>query len=93
MADFFEDNKAFFLDEVAAFRPAALRKGVESTSTDTVISARIRPLLPHERDSGEVVGVTARPEDRGVDVHELRRKIKGATWTYGELNSISIFST
>ncbi|KAM5439888.1 hypothetical protein MferCBS31731_004299 [Microsporum ferrugineum] len=74
------EHKAFFVEKVGEFKPAEGKKnGNESeASSDTTISARIRPILHHEREAGHVPGLFTRGDGGGnVDVHELRLKVNG----------------
>ncbi|EEQ32044.1 kinesin motor domain containing protein [Microsporum canis CBS 113480] len=74
------EHKAFFVEKVGEFKPAEGKKnGNESeASSDTTISARIRPILHHEWEAGHVPGLFTRGDGGGnVDVHELRLKVNG----------------
>jgi len=80
MEAFFQENKDSYIKQVATFQPPqdqAKCVGCESGEEDTVIGARVRPLLPNEIAGSEVVGISVRPEAGYADVHELRRKING----------------
>jgi kinesin family protein 2/24 len=85
MEAFFQEHRDSYIKQVATFQPSqnqARDAGGELGSSsigeeDTVIAARVRPLLPKEVDDGEVVGISVRPEAGFADVHELRRKING----------------
>jgi hypothetical protein len=52
-------------------------EALTTRSEDTIIAARIRPILPSETESGQVEGVLAR-NDSTIDLHELRRGMRGA---------------
>ncbi|EFR05003.1 diatom spindle kinesin 1 [Nannizzia gypsea CBS 118893] len=77
----FAEHKAFFIEKVKEFKPVSgkSKNGNESEiSSDTIISARIRPILPHEQKAGHVPGLFVRGDGNGdVDVHELRLKVNG----------------
>lgn len=80
MEAFFQENRDSYIKQVATFQPSqnqAKDAGGELREEDTVIAARVRPLLPNEVNDGEVIGISVRPEARYADVHELRRKING----------------
>jgi kinesin family protein 2/24 len=80
MEAFFRENKDSYIKQVATFQLSqdqAKCVGCEPGEEDTVIGARVRPLLPNEIKDSEVVGISVRPEAGYADVHELRRKING----------------
>jgi kinesin family protein 2/24 len=80
MEAFFQENRDSYIKQVATFQPSqnqAKDAGGELREEDTVIAARVRPLLPNEVNDGEVIGISVRPEAGYADVHELRRKING----------------
>lgn len=80
MEAFFQENKDSYIKQVATFQPPqnqAKLVGCESGEEDTLIAARVRPLLPNEIEDSEVVGISVRPEAGYADVHELRRKVNG----------------
>jgi len=80
MEAFFQENRDSYIKQVATFQPSqdqAKRAGGESGEEDTLIGARVRPLLPNEIEDSEVVGISVRPEAGYADIHELRRKING----------------
>ena len=80
MEAFFQENRDSYIKQVATFQPSqnkAKEACGELGEEDTVIAARVRPLLPKEVDDGEVVGISVRPEAGYADVHELRRKFNG----------------
>jgi hypothetical protein len=55
-----------------------LLKASTSHSEDTIIGARIRPLLEDEIEDGQVEGVLPRQrEPNVVDVHEMRVAVRG----------------
>jgi hypothetical protein len=79
MDAFFQENRDFYINHVAAFKPSRNHSkddGGESGG-DTSIAARVRPLLPREIEENEVFGITVRPQSGFADVHELRRKVNG----------------
>lgn len=81
MDQFLIDNASRYQSLVSAFKPAAKAgqgKGNTTTNPDMVVSTRIRPILADESSSGLVPGVfTRNAEDGVVDVHELRKTVKG----------------
>jgi kinesin family member 2/24 len=79
MDAFFQENRDSYINQVAAFKPSydhSKDDGGESGG-DTLLAARVRPLLPREIEENEVLGITVRPESGFADVHELRRKVNG----------------
>ena len=97
MEAFFQENRDSYIKQVATFQPSqdqAKRAGGESGEEDTLIGARVRPLLPNEIEDSEVVGISVRPEAGYADVHELRRKINGQpTLNVRVLSCLEIDST
>ena len=79
MTDFWLKNKEYFVQQVAAFeaRPLPGKPSENNSLSDTVIGARIRPLLQKEKDAGKVAGVSIRTKGGYADVHELRSKVNG----------------
>ena len=81
MDQFILDNAKRFQFLVAAFKPQRIEENKlrdAATSSDVLIAARIRPILPDEVSQGYIAGVIPRPALTGsVDVHELRKKVKG----------------
>jgi kinesin family protein 2/24 len=80
MEEFFQENRDSYIKQIATFKPSqnpAKDAGGELGEEDTLIAARVRPLLPKEVEDGEVTGISVRPEAGYADVHELRRKING----------------
>lgn len=82
---FLPENQKFLLNQIALFdsqvaqgkvKPAAIGKE-NSPDSDTIIGARIRPLLDAEKEKGHVAGVYARSQGGFADIHELRRKVNG----------------
>lgn len=80
MDDFLLQNAARHQILVARFKPtlsASTAGGVE-TSANIVVATRIRPMLEEERSSGQVVAAFPREgSDRVVDLHQLRRVVRG----------------
>jgi kinesin family protein 2/24 len=76
MEDFLQENRQLYLSQVASFKAPATEDAEihRETDPDTIIAARVRPLLPTEIAEGEVVGVTVRNDTGNVDVHQLRPK-------------------
>jgi kinesin family member 2/24 len=78
MDAFFQENRDSYINQVAAFKPSRDYFNDDGgESGDTLIAARVRPLLPREIEENEVLGITVRPESGFADVHELRRKVNG----------------
>jgi hypothetical protein len=80
MEAFFQENRDYYIKQVATFQPSqnqAKDASGELREEDTVIAARVRPLVPNEVNDGEVIGISVLPEAGYADVHELRRKING----------------
>lgn len=81
MDQFLVDNVSQYKSLVGAFKPTAKagqEKGNTTANPDVVVSTRIRPILAEESNSGLVSGVFPRSgEDGIVDIHELRKTIKG----------------
>lgn len=76
MEQYIRENKSYFLKQAASYKfPPNTQKEAQDLLSDTVIATRIRPLLPHEKDLGEVVGVSH--SERSSVVHELRQKVNG----------------
>jgi kinesin family protein 2/24 len=83
---FLPENQKFFLNQVTTFdtratlapkeTPKQAAKG-DSPDSDTVIGARIRPVLDAEKENGHIPSVYARSQGDFADVHELRRKVNG----------------
>lgn len=78
------ETKRFYQRQVAQFKPSPLPKKKDepvakdqSGDSDTLIGVRIRPLLAPEETDGHIPGVRVRGKDGYVDVHELRRKVRG----------------
>ena len=62
---------------VSRFSPQSEPKLNESTSDDTVIGVRIRPLLEDEIADGQIEGVFARTGARNIiDLHERKATIR-----------------
>ena len=68
-------NKNTYLQLVKDFRPKLSKGAINAdfSETDTVVAARIRPLLPDEIEDGQLTGIYVRSEGF-IDVHELREK-------------------
>lgn len=77
------EHKAFFVEKVREFKPKPVagqtkNRNESEVSSDTTISARIRPILPHEQEAGHIPGLFVRSDGNGeLDVHELRLKVNG----------------
>jgi len=69
-------NKDIYLHLVKDFKPKISKSAINAdfSETDTVVGARIRPLLPDEIEDGQVTGIYVRPKGGFIDVHELREK-------------------
>jgi hypothetical protein len=71
------DLKEKFELLLSKFRPQSERKQDASQSDDTIIGARIRPLLEDEIESGQAAGVLPRRgTENVVDVHEMKATIR-----------------
>ena len=70
------DHKETFLEQVSAFRPGPLKVNTNTglSATDTVVGARIRPLLADEIEDGQVPGIYVRSKSSVLDIHELRER-------------------
>ena len=80
MDNFFAQNKDFFAEQIAAFeaQPSKARVASNSDSAiDTLIGARIRPLLLKEKDAGQIVAVSTQTPEGSATIHELRAKVNG----------------
>jgi kinesin family protein 2/24 len=80
MEQFMLDNAERYKRLVAAFTPtSSTKKGGESTtaSSEIVVSARLRPMLDDETTQGFPQGVYLRGHSNTVDLHELRRPVRG----------------
>lgn len=82
MEEFLVDNAKRYQALVKAFKPGASTQtstaANASTSPDIVVSTRIRPLLDEEASAGFSESVFPRVAQPGVvDVHELRRTVRG----------------
>lgn len=81
MDQFLIDNASRYQALVSEFKPTAkATQGKMNTAPnpDMVVCTRIRPMLADESSSGYVPGVFCRSGgDGSVDVHELRKTIKG----------------
>ena len=80
MDNFSIQNQGFFIEQVKAFEAEPSKGRVARTGdlvSDTLIGARVRPLLVKEADAGQVVAVSARSTEGTATVHELRAKVNG----------------
>lgn len=82
MEEFLVQNAKRYQTLVKAFKPGASTQTSAATNTSTspdiVVSARIRPLLDEEASAGFSESVFTREAQPGVvDVHELRRPVRG----------------
>ena len=80
MDSFFAQNKNFFIEQVAVFEAKLAEVNATTNSdsiSDTLIGARIRPLLQREVDNGRVIAISTKPDEGCAVVHELRAKING----------------
>lgn len=75
MENFLHDHKDYFDKQTGLFKFTVAPEKEDESVSDTVIATRVRPLLPHEKELREVVGVST--DNRCVAVHELRRKVNG----------------
>ncbi|KAH8667607.1 diatom spindle kinesin 1 [Tricladium varicosporioides] len=80
---FLPENKKFYQRQISQFKPSlGLKKSEpvvkdQAGDSDTLIGIRIRPLLAPEESEGHILGVYTRGQGGFVDVHELRRKVRG----------------
>ncbi|KAK0649098.1 P-loop containing nucleoside triphosphate hydrolase protein [Cercophora newfieldiana] len=82
MEQFLIDNAAHYNSLVAAYKPRPDKKGPASTDTgsgnpDMIVSTRIRPMLEEETTQGFPPGVFPRKGANIVDLHELRKAVRG----------------
>lgn len=78
MDRFYLDNTGLYQRLVAAYKPAPGAAVAEETSSDMVVSARVRPLLDQDIDAGFPCAVFPRPDQPGVaDVHDLYNHPRG----------------
>ncbi|KAL2129338.1 hypothetical protein VTI74DRAFT_7930 [Chaetomium olivicolor] len=80
MEQFIIDNAERYKTLVARFKPTpSAAKGSSSTaaSPDIVVSTRIRPMLEDELSQGFPCGVYLRDGTNVVDLHELKRPVRG----------------
>ncbi|KAJ5595471.1 uncharacterized protein N7459_001679 [Penicillium hispanicum] len=81
MDDFLLQNAARHQKLVKLFkppRPTASEATHDSSSSNIVVATRIRPILDEEITSGQVVAAFPRAGENGVvDLHELRRVVRG----------------
>jgi hypothetical protein len=72
-----EDSVKWFHTLLSRSTPPPLKPST-SHSEDTIIGARIRPLLEDEIEDGQVEGVLPRRREANVvDVHEMRVAVRG----------------
>lgn len=72
-----QENSESYLAQIAAFKPKPTKVSLvnaDFSETDTVVGARIRPLLPDEVEDGQMRGIFVRREGAFVDVMELRER-------------------
>jgi kinesin family protein 2/24 len=77
---FLIDNAERYKRLVAAFKPSASdAKSSNSTaaSPEIVVCTRIRPMLEDEIDQGFPSGVYPRGSSSTVDLHEMKRPVRG----------------
>jgi kinesin family protein 2/24 len=81
MEQFLLENAERFKLLVSRFKPnAAPTKGGSEpghSSPDILVSARVRPMLEDETDQGFPVGVYLRDGTNTLDLHELKRPVRG----------------
>ncbi|KAK3305967.1 P-loop containing nucleoside triphosphate hydrolase protein [Chaetomium strumarium] len=82
MEQFMLDNAELYKRLVAAFKPSASdTKSKDGSSvvasSEIVVSARVRPMLEDEVTQGFPPSVYLRGSSNTVDVHELRRPVRG----------------
>jgi hypothetical protein len=79
MDAFFQEHRESFIKQVNGFKSSRDHAKNDSGESggDTLIAARVRPLLSKEIAENEVAGITVRSESGCADVHELRRKVNG----------------
>ncbi|KAK0710420.1 P-loop containing nucleoside triphosphate hydrolase protein [Apiosordaria backusii] len=82
MEQFLIDNadRYKWLVQVFKSKPTSAKAGTGSggsANPDFLVSARIRPLLPDEIAQGFPEGVYSRGETNIVDLHELKKPVKG----------------
>ena len=77
MEAFIQENRLSFKHKIASFKPknAATEDNSSYLVSDTVIAARVRPLLENEEKNGMITTVFARENSSYIDVHELRQKV------------------
>ncbi|KAK4119150.1 P-loop containing nucleoside triphosphate hydrolase protein [Parathielavia appendiculata] len=80
MEQFLLENTERYKRLVAAFKPSALdKKGINSAaaSPEIVVCTRVRPMLEDEVAEGFPCGVYPRGATNTVDLHELKRPVRG----------------
>ena len=81
MDSFFNENKKFLSEQIAAFEAQLAKENVATNSnlftSDTLIGARIRPLLQREVDNGQLDAISTKSTEGSATVHELRAKVNG----------------
>jgi kinesin family protein 2/24 len=58
-------------------RPTTTENKNVGDSSNIVVAIRIRPILNHETESGQVPAIFPRSESGVVDLHELKRVVRG----------------
>lgn len=79
MEQFLLSNAARHQSLVKAFKakPHSSTDDDAVTSPNIVVATRIRPMLDHEVSSGQVVAAFPRGHGGVVDLHELKRTVRG----------------
>ncbi|KAE9379508.1 diatom spindle kinesin 1 [Stipitochalara longipes BDJ] len=79
MDAFFQENRESYIKQVTTFKSSEEHDKCDGGESggDTLIAARVRPLLTKEIEDNDVIGISVRPKSGYADVHELRRKING----------------
>jgi kinesin family protein 2/24 len=80
MDEFIIEHAERYKRLVSTFKPSspgAKATNSTSASSEIVVSARIRPMLEDEIAQGFPQGVYQRADSNMVDLHELRRPVRG----------------
>ena len=81
MEQFLIDNAERYNRLVAAFKPAKASSAKAGSSTvaspEMIVSARVRPMLEDELSRGFPAGIHIRPKTDTIDVHALKRPVRG----------------
>lgn len=80
MEQFLLDNAERYKKLVGSFKPPpskVLANDSEVGNPDMVVAARVRPLLDEESEQGFPPAVFPREGSNTIDIHDLRRPVRG----------------